>query len=69
MSGELKEKIAEARRQTEAKLAEQEILHKDRQRLERDPVKRQEDEEEYRRERRRMEESLERKIEKLRAGG
>jgi len=67
MSAELKEKIAEVRRQAEAKLAEQEILHKDRLRLERDPVKRQEDEEEYRRERRRIEESLERKVEKLRA--
>jgi len=68
LAGELKEKIAEARRQAEAKLAEQEILHKDRQRAQRDPVKYQEDEEEYRRERRRIEADLERKIEKLRAG-
>ena len=67
-SEEAREKIAEARRQAEAKLAELEILHKDRLRSERDPVKRQESEEEYRRERRRIEENVERKVEKLRAG-
>lgn len=65
----IKEKIAEARRQGEAKLAEIEILHRDRQRAERDPMKYQEAEEEYRRERRRIEADTERKVEKLRAGG
>jgi hypothetical protein len=67
-SEEAREKIAEARRQAEAKLAELEILHKDRLRLERDPGKRMESEEEYRRERRRIEENVESKVEKLRAG-
>jgi hypothetical protein len=67
-SAEAREKIAEARRQAEAKLAELEILHKDRLRLERDPTKRQDSEDEYRRERRRIEDNLEVKIEKLRAG-
>jgi hypothetical protein len=67
-SEEAREKIAEARRQAEAKLAEIEILHKDRLRAERDPIKRHESEEEYRRDRRRIESDLERKIEKLRSG-
>jgi hypothetical protein len=65
---DVREKIAEVRRQGEAKLAEIEILHKDRQRAERDPLKYHEAEEEYRRERRRIEADVERKVEKLRAG-
>ena len=69
MSGEVKEKVAELRRQAEAKLAELEILHKDRLRKGVDPVKRQEEEEEYVRERRRIEDDRDRKIEKLRAPG
>jgi hypothetical protein len=64
----VREQIAEARRQAEAKLAQLEILHKDSLRTQRDPVKRQEEEEEYLRERRRIEGDLERKVEKLRAG-
>ena len=67
-SDEAREKIGEARRQGQAKLAELEILYKDSLRLERDPVKRHENEEEYLRERRRIEETMERKVEKLRAG-
>jgi hypothetical protein len=67
-SDEAKEKIGEARRQAQAKLAELEILYKDSLRLERDPVKRHENEEEYLRERRRIEETMERKVEKLRSG-
>jgi hypothetical protein len=65
-SAETLEKIAEVRRQAEAKLAELEILHKDR--LRKDPVKRQEEEEDYVRERRRIEDDRDRKIEKLRTG-
>jgi hypothetical protein len=63
---EVQKKIAEARQQAEAKLAELEILHRDRIRTVYDPVKRQEDEDNYRRERRRIEDERDRKIEKLR---
>jgi hypothetical protein len=65
---ELREKIAEARRKAEAKLAELEILHKNRLQTNYDPVKRQEAEEEYVRERRRIEDERERKIAELREG-
>jgi hypothetical protein len=65
---ELREKIAEARRRAEAKLAELEILHKNRLKTQYDPAKRQEEEEEYVRERRRMEDERDRKIEELRKG-
>jgi hypothetical protein len=63
---EVQKKIAEARQQTEAKLAELEILHRDRQLKNVDPVKRREDEDNYVRERRRMEDDRDRKIAKLR---
>ncbi|HEX7180626.1 MAG TPA: hypothetical protein VF756_02200 [Thermoanaerobaculia bacterium] len=63
---EVLQKIAEVRNQAEAKLAEVEILHRDRLRKVYDPAKRQEDEEEYVRERRRIEEDRDRKIAKLR---
>jgi hypothetical protein len=66
LSGEMKEQVAEIRRQAEAKLAELEILHRDSLRKEFDPAKRQEAEEDYVRERRRLEEDRDRKIEKLR---
>lgn len=65
-SDELREKIAEARRKAEAKLAELEILHKNRVKTIYEPAKRQEEEEEYVRERRRIEDERERKIEELR---
>jgi len=67
LSGETKEKVAELRRQAEAKLAELEILHRDSLNKGLDPVKRKEAEEEYVRERRRIEDDRDRKIEKLRA--
>lgn len=66
---ELRAKIAEARQKAEARLAELEILHKDRLRSVLDPAKRQEDEEEYVRERRRIEDDRDRKIEELRGKG
>ena len=66
---EVLQKIAEARRQAEAKLAELEILHRDRLRAVYDPAKRKEEEEEYVRERRRIEDDRDRKIEKLRGPG
>ena len=62
---EVQEKIAEARRQAEAKLAELEILHRDRIGKS-DLLKRQEDEQNYVWERRRIEDERDRKIEKLR---
>jgi hypothetical protein len=65
-SDEAREQIAEARRKAEASLAELEILHKDRLKTIYDPAKRQEEEEEYLRDRRRIEEQKERKIEDLR---
>ncbi len=67
-SAELKEKMAEARRKAEAKTAELEILHKNRLKTMMDPVKRQEEEDDYIRERRRIEEDRDRKIEELRKG-
>lgn len=66
LSPEAREKVAEIRKKAEAKLAELEILHKDRLKGVYDPAKRQEDEEEYVRERRRIEEERDRKIEELR---
>jgi len=65
---ELREKIADVRRKAEAKLAELEILHKNRLKTIFEPAKRQEEEEEYVRERRRIEDERERKIEELRKG-
>jgi hypothetical protein len=66
---EVRDQIAEARRKAEARLAELEILHKDRLKGVYDPAKRQEDEEEYVRERRRIEEDRDRKVEELRKQG
>jgi hypothetical protein len=65
---EVQQKIAEARNQAEAKTAELEILHRDRLSRIGDPAKRQEEQDDYVRERRRIEDDLERKIAKLRAG-
>ena len=65
---EVQKKIAELRKQAEAKVAELEILHRDRLQKIADPVKRQEEQDEYVRERRRIEDDCERKIAKLRAG-
>jgi hypothetical protein len=65
-SDELREKIAEARSKAEAKLAELEILHQNRLKTIHDPAKRQEEDEEYLRERRWIEGERERKIAELR---
>ncbi len=65
-SDALRAQIAEARSQTQAKLAELEILHKDRLRKIQDPIKFHEEEEEYRRERQRIEADGERKVAKAR---
>jgi len=63
MSDETREQIAEVRRQAEAKLAEVEILYQDKKKSG-DPQA----EEEYLRDRRRIEDDRDRKIEKLRRG-
>lgn len=68
-SDAIRDQIAEARRKADARLAELEILHKDRLKGVYDPAKRQEDEEEYVRERRRIEDDRDRKIEELRKKG
>ena len=65
LSPETREAIAEARRTAEAKLAELEIMFKDGLR-DPDPAKRQEEDEIYQRERRRVEEARDEAIEKLR---
>jgi hypothetical protein len=66
LSSEVREQVAEARRQAEARLAELEILHLDGLRKIHDPAKRQEAEDNYVRERRRIEDDRDRKIGKLR---
>lgn len=67
LSADTQEKIAEVRRQAEARLAEMEILHRDS--LSRsNPMTRRDDEDNYVRERRRIEDDRDRKIEKLRNG-
>lgn len=66
LTAEMRDQIAEFRRQSESKLAELEILHKDRLKGVFDPAKRQEEEDEYVRERKRVEEDCERKIARLR---
>jgi hypothetical protein len=65
-SDEARDQIAEARRKAEASLAELEILHKNRLKTIYDSAKRQEEEEEYLRDRRRIEDQRERKVEELR---
>ena len=66
LSDEVRAQVAEARRQAEAKLAELEILHRDRLKASYDPAKREEEEENYLLERRRIEADRDRKIERLR---
>ncbi|HEX5761193.1 MAG TPA: hypothetical protein VF121_18560 [Thermoanaerobaculia bacterium] len=68
LAEEVRDRMAEARRQAEAKLAELEILHRDALKTQWDAAKRQEAEETYVRERRRIEADRDRKLEKLRGG-
>ncbi|MBV8201599.1 MAG: hypothetical protein JOZ15_13340 [Acidobacteria bacterium] len=69
VSDDTRRRLAEVRQQAEAKIAELEILHRDRLRGIYDPDKRREEEEEYVRERRRLEADRDRKLEKLRGSG
>jgi hypothetical protein len=66
---ELREKIADVRRKAEARIAETEILYRNRLKTILDPAKRQEEEEEYLRDRRRIEDERDRKVEELRGKG
>lgn len=61
-----REQVAEIRRQAEARIAELEILHRDRLQHVHDPAEREKEEQEYVEERNRIEDQRERKIEKLR---
>lgn len=63
---ETREQMAEVRQRAGAKLAELEILHKDKMKNLTDYTKRAEQEEYFKRERQRIEEERDRKIEKLR---
>ena len=66
LSDVIRQEMAEARQRAAAALAELEILHRDRLAKLADPVERGEEEDDYRRERRRIEERRDRQIEKLR---
>jgi hypothetical protein len=68
LSEETRRRMSEVRQQAEAKLAELEILHRDRLKSLHEPAGRQQEEEEYVRERRRIEADRDRKLGKLRAG-
>ena len=61
--------MTEARRRTDAKLAELEIMHRDDLARVPDPMARAEAEERYRIDRRRIEDALERELSRLREGG
>ena len=61
-----REQVADIRRQAEARIAELEILHRDRLQHVYEPAEREKEEQEYVEERNRIEEQRERKIEKLR---
>jgi hypothetical protein len=67
LSEDQRAKVADLRRHAEAKLAELEILHRDRLRKLADPEARGKEEEEYVRERRRIEEQRDAKIGKARS--
>lgn len=68
VSGEVKAEIAEIRRRVDASLAELEILHRDRLRKAQSFADREQEEDDYRRERRRLEEDRDRKIEQAKEG-
>ena len=68
LTDEARQRMAEIRRTAEAKLAEIEILYRDRWNKIGEPGARQQEEEDYVRERRRIEEERDRKIDKVRAG-
>ena len=68
LTEERKREMAEVRQRAEAKIAELEILHRDRLSRLADPTAREAEEDDYRRERRRIEEDRDRKLDALRNG-
>jgi hypothetical protein len=68
LSAEVRQRMAEVRQRCEAKLAELEILHRDALRKSQDFAAHEKAEEDYRADRRRLEEDRDRQIEKLRRG-
>ena len=68
LTAEQREQVAELRRQADARIAELEILHRDRLQKIFEPDEREKEEQEYVAERARIEEQRDRKIEKLRRG-
>jgi hypothetical protein len=69
LSDEVRAEMAEVRRRAEAKIAELEILHKDRLAKLGSMAEREEEKADFHRERRRIEEDRDRRIEQLRSGG
>jgi hypothetical protein len=69
LTDDVRREMDDARRRSEAKLAELEILHRDRLRKLADPAAREEEQKEYRADRQRIEGDRDRRIDKLRAGG
>ncbi len=66
LAREVQEQIAEERRKAKAKVAELEILHRDKMAGLTDPIQRQQEQEDHRLEKLRIEERRDRKIETLR---
>ena len=69
LSGAQKEAIAEARRVAASRLAEREILFRDAMQKPLEPAEREKAEEEYRIDRKRIEDDRDRAIESIRSGG
>src|SRR5688572_29925655 len=68
LSDAVRQEMAEARRRAESKLAELEILHRDKLKKTLDPAAREEQEDHYRRDRERIESERERQLAALRVG-
>ncbi len=68
LSAAEREQVGEARRRAEAKIAELEILHRDRLAKLADPAAREQEEKDFRYERGRIEDRRDRKIERIRKG-
>jgi hypothetical protein len=68
LSDQVREEMAEVRRRADAKVAEFEILHQDRLAKMHDPVGREEELENFRRDKQRAEEDRDRKLARLREG-
>ena len=68
LSDAARERVAEARRRAEAKIAELEILHRDRLAKLADPAEREQEEKEFRHERGRIEDRRDAEIERIRSG-